>query len=107
MWQVHNCTKALASLTLKNLIFEDKAFVFTENTLTIEKLKQFKPWVPPPHTAGVLKALPLRNRSQLLGSSLMVPFRRRSPPPSHGEHITSRLGSFEHPCRRRSLRTGG
>jgi hypothetical protein len=100
-WQVHNRTKALASLALKILIFEDKAFVFTENTLTTEKLKQFKPWVPLPHTAGVLKALPPRNRSQLLRNSLPAPFRRRGPPPSHGERITSWPGSFEHPRRRR------
>jgi hypothetical protein len=61
--------------TCPNLIFEDKAFVFTENILKQKKLKQSSPWVSPPLLAGVLQALPPRNKSKVLAGSLPAKIR--------------------------------
>jgi hypothetical protein len=99
-WQVQLFIEVLASLVLENLEFEERPFDFTKNTLELMDLMQSSPSVPPPLLAGVLQALPPRNRGRLLGSPLPALICRRGPLPGHGERITSWPGSFEHPRRR-------
>jgi hypothetical protein len=58
------CSKALASIALSNQLFEERALQLFTNTPEIQKRKQSTPWVSPPMIAGVLQALPPRNRSK-------------------------------------------
>jgi hypothetical protein len=99
MWQVHICTKALTSLALRNLIFEDKAFVFTENILKQKKLKQSSPWVSLPLLAGALQALPPRNKSKVLVGSLPAKIRCHRSSPIHRGCTTWWRGAAELPQR--------
>jgi hypothetical protein len=92
-----NFIKTLASLVLRNLEFEDRVFIFTQNTLELEDKMQSRPWASPPPIAGVLKASPPRSKGLLLGSPLPAWIRSRGPPPSHEEQVTSWLRGFEHP----------
>jgi hypothetical protein len=69
-WQVTILqTDPFKTLALKNQKFEDKICHITKNTLKLRKGTQLGPWVPPPPNAGVLNALPPRNRAQSLEHS--------------------------------------
>jgi hypothetical protein len=58
------CSMALASIALSNQQFEERALQLFTNTPEIQERKQSTPWVSPPMIAGVLQALPPRNRSK-------------------------------------------
>jgi hypothetical protein len=89
--------KALSTLVLGNLLPTDRALLFTQTTLEPKKIKQSSPRVSPPPLAGVLQAMPPRNRSLLLGSSFPAMICNNGPPSTRGECNTSRIGGFEHP----------
>jgi hypothetical protein len=42
-----NFIKTLASLVLRNLEFEDRIFIFTQNTLKLKDKMQSRPWASP------------------------------------------------------------
>jgi hypothetical protein len=56
------------ALTLRNLTFEDKAFLFMKNNLQQEKKKPLSPRVTLPQLAGILQASLSRNKGHLVES---------------------------------------
>jgi hypothetical protein len=77
----------LTLLALKNLVFEDKACNFTENTPEQRMKKQPGPGAAPP-LAGFLEASPPRKGEKVLALFLPARTHTRWLPPHRQERIT-------------------
>jgi hypothetical protein len=58
------CSKVLAFIALDHQLIGKRTLQLFTNTPELQKSTQSTPWVSPPMTAGVLQALPPRNKSK-------------------------------------------